>query len=174
MVNGCLLYGVELTAKQFLKIVIDEHKRNEIEWCDDDDENNEEITFDNLESFYENLPNSKRDYMKILRDYLESEGVEDYENLSCDLAYNLLEILSKRLLSEICKFTWNGACCSINKEKQLFLGWRSEGAWSNGLGSRKIKMLTTEQKEGIKEIISEYSTKKPRFYIAAQDCDFCT
>lgn len=175
MVNACLLYGVELTLEDFKSIIPPKDDAIK-EWLEsyydeDDDEHGDEepeVDEDNDDKDDKYDDDEIKSYQKVCGIY-EACADEDY-HFACELVNEHFS------LTPLCEFRLNSACCCTNKNnKPIFVGWTSKGAWSNGLFSKKIKILSkTEESMIDNTILTYFPEETPRYYIAAKDCDYCT
>lgn len=191
MAEGCLLYGVGLTAKDFLKIVdlnrekkilirydtstgndkteeTDQYIKITIRYNGKRRSDEKDIKYDidinDLESDYADFGDSGHDVRELLEAYINNKKErENLEKLRID-GDRLFSVLSDMLNKRIapnCKFMLNHVCCDINIDKPVFLGWISE----RGANFKKINMISTEQKKNVEEIISKYTSKKSGYYV---------
>lgn len=172
MVNACLLYGIELTLEDFKSLI--PPKNDDIkEWldeCDDDDHETSDGDVTNEANDSEDKYDQEEidNYHKLCNLY-EAYAEEDYF-YACELVNEHFSLTS------LCEFRLNSACCcKNNNNKEIFLGWTSEGAWSNGLFSKKINMLSRTEESKVDSIILTYFPEETtQYYVAARDCDYCT
>lgn len=154
MVRAQLLYGVELALGEFYAIV-------------------SKIDSVKLVSLKIHTLNDFISKYSVTHDDIENET--DYDKReSLD---DLVNYINRKLSTEkSCKFYLNSACCCINDGMYIFLGWRSDDAWSLGRYSQRVKNISHKEKDKVNIFVNNYTDSKPKFYLAtsACGCDFCT